>query len=703
MVETAFIGPTKLDYTASDRLTFERQKLQYFNYYLKYMPHIFSHSDVQVMFNWNTLPNCSIDPLRRIYVNFVSTKKFCSQIHCQIQYPRGKMCTKDDDPKVFKSGNSDITACHAGCYNLYDTTFSDDKEYRGPFTLWSDRMQCCQLHNNGPFVLGMDDYTRTDIHPSPRIDTIGTGFDLDEELWQEDGTKDETFRFHLNKYYCDDFELEFNGKECKKSLGEEIFGLLVSETLYKSCQYGVRYASTGIGANEQQRPQLPPIKTPNPPSYMTWLNDVNADAIFFNPDLSLADLGFTLDTTHLMFTTEFGWPGRLVEPLILTKTPDSIKYRTRDYSLLNRFRPVHLQVDDHGRRKTDAYDLLGIYKYIDEHAMLGSAVDESNVPPPISGDTPFSKKVYEFLASLVSGLLSEDTAMLIASEIVLNQVRRAADGMISLAAHLETPYVTRTIANIAKRALVHQLTPMLANATLNILRTSLRLFASALKATTVVLNIIVFLDIFLQFADFFYSQRFGDDGQVVSYSYLDLQINQRLYGYATVEMSPVHVFSIMEYLKMPQVFEAREKRGDMQNLNRLKCVSDTEYKFNEGFQIKASDVLEANSLQSTVLWSSEYLYALKQNSNRLPIDWSKDIKEMDNDHDLYAETIATVNIDSLLKYRSFVGDFHYKYDYLKMLLPCSLLVIVCCYMGWYWIACLVLFVLSSAAQYILFT
>lgn len=316
------IRETKIDQLNAVRYSYERQKIKMFNHYLKILPHIFSHVNVEISFNTKLINNNYERANHHIYVRLMGSKEFCKQIHCNVGYPRGKTCTVEDKPFIFKSGNSDIGACHSACYNLFENrTDENGLHYRAPFVNYSTRMCKCLIQNENVFRMATDDFMRTDVHPTPRIDTIGTGFDLDPNPYV-DGHKNETFHFKLNEYYCDDFQYEFKNGKCQSSIVEDVFSLFGSSNLYKFGQYGKRYVQSGEWINDVQRPNLPPITSRPPPSYRDWLSNINKTAIFIDPNLCLSDLGIVPGAMHLIFTTEFGWPGLLVEPLLFYKTPN---------------------------------------------------------------------------------------------------------------------------------------------------------------------------------------------------------------------------------------------------------------------------------------------------------------------------------------------------------------------------------------------
>lgn len=698
-----FNPPTTIDNTNSDRYSFERTKLLIFNYYLKYMPHIFSHMGIEIMHNRDGAANNGVDSLRFIYVNFLSTKEFCSQIRCQNKYPRGQTCTSDSSPIVFKSGNSDIQACQSGCYNLYSNKFAKNQqfrgdEFRGPFTIWSDRMSCCQLHTNSAFALGIDDYLRTDVHPTPRIDTIGTGYDLDKNLHIDD-SNNESFRFKINKYYCDDFELEFDGTKCKESVGEYLFSLFVSQTLYKAVQYGVRYFSTGVSATTVNTPKLPDISTQPSLEYSKWMTNINPDATFFNPDLSLADLGITRDKLHLIFTTEFGWPGRLVEPLILTKEIDN-NVMQRDFVQLNKFRPAHLQVNPTtGRRYNDSFDLLEIYKYINEAATINPDTSSSEG----GGGSDIHADVFESIREFITNIKSSDILGAVSAAVIIEHIEKAISGMRAVSATIESEFITTTMLKIARRVVVHELAPAVLMGSLRILSLTLQLMSSTLKAGSVVLNVIAFLDLFLQFADFFHLQRLQDQGYVDAYTILDLETNFRCFGYRTVEMSPVHVISMMENLNMPDKFKVDVKNdASMYNAQwaKLKCVQKNYIQ--QPYEIPHTDVVDRNDFNMKILWTAEYIYALKTNSNGLKIDWADDTRLVKATDDSLTNIKNTTDIETFVQYQKFAKNFTWKYKYLRLILPCCLFVIIFYMVGVSWLASLVLLVISIVVHFITF-
>lgn len=822
----SFVGPTPVDYTNADLYMFERQKLMYFNFFLKHMPHIYSYVDVQIMADHNIAPNNELPFNRRIYVNLLATPKFCQQIHCQTNYPRGQTCTKETEPLVFKSGNTDISACQAGCFNLYDNSFATNPDMkgddlRGPFTLWSDRMECCQYHNNQPFALAIDDFLRTDEHITPRVDTIGTGFDMSDELGI-DADNNETFRFHMNRYYCDDFKLKFDGVKCEPTWGETIFSAVVSKTLYKACQYGVRYAKTGVKANAVNKPDVPPITSPPPSSYNEWLMDVNPKAVFIDPDISLDTLGITEANSNMMWTTEFGWPGRLVEPIgdgiksspnsnvpptkknntsrskaskkkpfvsqsvekdniierrkkktttstekrsksishkneltitknkknksesdaslsdentnnhvnseiILPTVSLSLKatntnsyvrrtaeYRhlgvegdighrkqiiKRDYAQLNKHRPPQLHIDVMtGRRLTDSYELLGIYKTIKNNAALNSTVYDLG-PQAVHRDlTAQFRNAVHAIATL-----DPETVIGFAGNYASLFGSQFAKNLSNLAIHLESTVVTQTIMTLAKRATIHSMIPMTTLATVNVLSSMMRLFAGCLRTGLVIIDIIGLIEFFLGFKDFFGLGALSDQGMVDTYSNMDLEYNFINFGYRTVEMSPIQVMTVMENLNMPELFLSRNTEAP--GLSKLYLMARSGERKIRRYELPIEKVVTYNDFPTTVKWSSEYLYALKYNSNKLKIDWTTDVilHNVEDTESIINTVVEQLDFSNLEIHKEYSKDFIWRIKYLHILLPCSLIVVCLAASGLYVFACIVLILLAFMVNYSVFS
>ncbi len=240
--------PTLIDDERALFYATERSKLGLFNKFLLKFPHLFSHVGVEIRHN-RDIPYDNFE--NNIYVRLIGTEKFCKQATCVSMYPRGQTCTPTTEPLIYQSGNSTIDACQGSCFSFFNGKKDDEGNYyKMPLLRFNNDAECCTIHNMPYFAQATDDYLRTDTHPTPRIDTIGTGFDLLDEGYNNG--VDQTFKYKLNKFYCDDFKLEYKDDDCKPSLGEKLFSLFVSENLYKAMQYGERRITTGKGLSDVQ-------------------------------------------------------------------------------------------------------------------------------------------------------------------------------------------------------------------------------------------------------------------------------------------------------------------------------------------------------------------------------------------------------------------------------------------------------------------
>lgn len=681
-----FSKPTELDLVNSDRYSFERQKLLFFNYYLRLHPHIFSHIIVEIRFN-RSINLGGIDPIDNIYVVLRSTRDFCRQVHCQMYYPRGKKCELDTNPMVFKSGNSDLEACHAACFALYGKTkIKDEKNeeelyYRAPFTRFSENQNCCLLAADQYYSLGADDFNRTDVHTTPRIDTIGTGFDLDDQPYV-DLEGNETFRFKMNKYYCDDFQLEFHGNQCKPSIGEQIFGFLVSSLLYKSCQYGVRYATTHVSATDVQRPQLPPVKRAPPPSEAEWLANVNPNAYFFNPDLTLADLGITgARLKHMIFTTEYGWPGRLVEPLIVYQSvggrapslpPSDVM--TVDYVALNKNKLAQFQTDSYGVRLTDEYDIVNIYRAINENAVKKASATSTD------GNSSLSDEVYHLFDSLVAISRMATSSELITAIAVSTAQTFITKHMIGgleqlhLLLHNGESFLSKTLVHLTERAVVKSMLPILLKPALKLVALSVKMMASVLKTTSAVADVVAMIDLLELVHDFFNMNKLGDDGMIKQYSIMDIESRRKAYGYGSVEYTPLQYITVMEGIQT-------EKNGGTNNKNVTnvvvppaspQCSRLTPAKAAPKWAITADQVSDRYDFTKIFLWSSTYLYSLKNNSNNLPINWNEEYALKNIDHTEFFSSLLRERADSYQNYNQYIASTLKKVKLMKYGLPAAI-------------------------------
>ncbi len=619
--------PTKIDNQNALLYTFEREKLFDFNYHLKTQPHLASWINVQIRLNQDISTTTFEQFNRNIYVRLIGTEEFCNQVHCNPYYYRSQNCSPINKPIIFKSGNSDVFACQNSCFNIYNgAKDEDDNLYKAPFVMFNKSQNCCSIHNDAFFRMGIDDSIRSDV-PTPRITTIGTGFDLSDEPYR-DAAGNETFKFNLNKFYCDDFKYKFTDGECKASTSEWLFSILGSEILYKSIQYGSRKISSGIGLNDVNRPDLPTVSPENLKKIKTfdeWISHVNVNAHFFNINLTLKDLGITSETRHLIFTTEYGWPGRLVEPLIVYKTinpnapiddPISI-YKIVDYSVGSKLLP-QFRYDEYGRRESDEYDLIGSYDMLRKlnESMVGKF------------DDPFDVQSFMFLELLeaIKEFLSGDAATLSLTigATFLNEISSA---LIKLFKFGQEKFikVTTNMIGIAQRTAFSNI---IKASGFQALKLGTRLFKfaiSSLKMLTVVgmiLDVVGLIDLFFLGSDVFGQNNLRDKSFTESYSKADLTMLEQVYGYKTVEFSPAYYFELfkaLNYKKMPD--------RKSQYINLLKDEGTPDLVYSTSVDLINYD----NLLKHQFFWQTEFLLSLEKNSDNIKIDWGDEVENIQFD------------------------------------------------------------------------
>lgn len=707
-----FNPPTLLNYSNADLYAYERRKIQQYNYYLRFRPEIMSHTYIEISYYADLTDNNEIPWYRKIRFIVRSRKKFCSQTSCQNYYPRGKSCQEDDKPRIFKTGDHDIEACQFSCYNLFehakmpkDDTDKDNTETeqeqiaRAPFLLYSYRQCACTLHDNSIFALGVDDYARTDHHPYPRIDTIGTGFHYidsgnfferenfspsdNEPFIDLDGN--ESFRFNLNKYYCDDFQLKFDGRKCYASAGEKIFGFLVSSALYKACQYGIRYAATGVTNTDVQKLSLPPPKYKvHHETLISWKEDVDENAFFLDPNVSLTDLGFTEDMKHCIFTTQYGYPGKIVEPKASGK---NVTGNLIDYAALNKNRLHQFRYNiETGQRLIDEYEIYGIYKYIRSNP-TNETFDQDSYNNP-------NDKLVNVFKSLAENL-DETAAMLILGYMVNTGLGYSAKILHLSAAFLENK-ITPTLLYIIERELLSQALNPAIKMFSRAIATLARLAPTLIKYVDVFTTIAGIIDLFDIGFDFFNMNNIMDNGTVQQYSELDIEQIKRSYGYGTVEFSPVTFMLMCELLKLHEKWKITPA-GTL----KLKCIKDFK---NYKYMIPVNSVFRIHDdNDNSYEWISEYIFSLRVNSNGLKINW-EDEKLLTSDViEQYLKIDENIYLKGMDEYSKYTETFRKRVQFSKYTLLVLIIVffiILCIYIK---LSVFVIFIAAISSIFIVFS
>lgn len=659
-----FEKPTQLDLDNSVLYCLEREKILSFNHFLKILPHIFSHVNVEIRHNksLNNKQENLVDS--NIYVRLIGSKEFCKQVRCNASYPRGMTCKPDTDPLTYKSGDGDVYACQAPCFQLYPESTLD---LRAPLTRYSERQNCCLLHNNQPFSAATDDYMRTDVHPTSRIDTIGTGFDVDRNNSSYfDFAGNETFKYELNRYYCDDFLLNFENGECKPSIGQRVNDLFLSSNLYKAIQYGIRYAETGVGLHDVQIPNLPP-KGPPPENKEAWLLNINKSAYFFDPMLKLSDLGITSDRLHLFFTTEYGWPGRLVEPLILPREPSAYKnVKIVDFVTGNEKLLPQFQVDSNGRRYLDEYKIIGVQEIITD-LYANSEKDRAGRIFGGLGNAP--NEINLFLTSIPSLIGNEEFWLTIGSGFSSQVVDVLKDNIESQLIKMQRKTITESMTTIVKRSILSTIANRTGYVARKFTFNTLRLFTSTLRALSVVgiiADLIGIVDLFLINADLFDLRNLKGKQFANTFSEMDLAQNEKQYGYKTVEYSPAYFMAMYDLATS----HSKEKQESSNIIFQEELHTEVNLDFIKEnnhlpkWSINSSKVGHKNDVKFKILWQTEYLYRLERNSNNLKINWFEE-RGAGTIHEFNAFVDTVYDIQAIVNFKMYIKNAFNRVDLLK--------------------------------------
>ncbi|WBR61443.1 baculoviridae P74 like protein [Drosophila suzukii associated hytrosavirus 1] len=710
-----FNAPTLLNYTNADLYAFERRKIQQYNFFLRFRPEIMSHTYIEISYNNDLTDNEDIPWYRKIRFIVRSRKSFCSQATCQSHYPRGNTCRPKDEPRIFKTGDNDMEACQVSCYNLYENSVLDTNEAkninsikvntredelaRAPFLIYSYRQCACTMHNNALFAMGIDDYVRTDNHPMPRIDTIGTGFNytdsgnfFDDENFSESENQpfvnldgDESFRFNVNKYYCDDFRLKFDGSKCFSSVSEKTFSFLVSSALYKACQYGVRYAATGVTNTDVQKLELPPIKhRVRHRTINSWKNDIDIDAFFIDPNVSLLDLGFKEDMKHCIFTTEYGYPGKLVEPLASGKklTDQQVDYAARNKNRLHQFK----YDEKTGQRLIDEYAIYDIYKYIRSNPTKRKFETSDYTHP--------SNQLVDMFKGIVENL-GEVGAMLTLG-YMLDQGLRYSMKLLKLSAEFLEGSVTPTLLHIVEREFLTQAYHPTIHAFSQTIAAVARTSSSLIKMADVVTTIAGIIDLFDIGLDFFSMNKIMDSGTVKQYSELDIESLRKAYGYGTVEYSPVTFMLTCEQLKIHKKWKKTPA-----TTMKLRCIKDyTKYKY----MIPVNSVVNYHDHnENTYEWISEYIFSLKTNSNGLQINWQDEEKLSQEIVDQYLKIDENIYLKGIDAYTQHTESFRKRVNFSLYALIAVIVIFALVMFIYMQFAVPIIFIATLASFYIVFS
>lgn len=638
------------NYEDADLYCFERKKLTTFNWFLKTHTNIFSNVFVEIHPHRDLIKRNKDFFNNLIYVRLKGSPDFCKKTRCNLLYPRGQTCNEKDELKIFKSGNSNETACEAGCFKMFD-------KVNGPLTNWSKRCNACLQYNKHLYGIGIDDYNRSKEHPTPHIDTIGTGYDIDEEPYiDEEG--DETFHFKLNKFYCENFNMNLYKDHCGHNTGEAILGFFIGDTIYSLIKYLFTDTIHGTSIYTVKNPNVGPV----PDSFIknaqkldnSW-NDINTKyAFYINPDITLSDLGIDKTNMHMYWTTEhddFG--GGLKEPLLVYK---NVEYSTQ---IINGKKPVPYQFrinPETGMRNIDEYEIANvrpIRAVFNDDSTLDGKTDHEKLMNTI---TTAAKITGVLAASIATDILIRHLiqnvlpAMLESAMKVIG--RQISKHMVHMLAH----NVVKDIATIFIRASLSQL----------VVQTFKSLAIGAFKYFNIATLILFALDLLVYFIDPLHMKSLGTQESIDIYSKIEMKIKEINYGYKTLEFSPIMYILLIESESSEDIHEK------ISNLKKTESEKQENVKFHplyKKIKTPAKPNISINALKVdkydldvnfTVKHHAAFLSALKYNSNGQVINW-KDFDIMDVDEllkkHLHPENIYNKPVnEKLLKMVPYISD-----------------------------------------------
>lgn len=319
--DKVLVQPTPVDEQHCTTYINYRSRLYRLNVLMDEMPNIASQFIVEIRAaDQETYKFPSSFRDNAITTNVYLNKLGCDMVSCTFMYPRGNTCTSDDTTKLFKSGNSTIAACQPACFNL----FKNGKKHQPqavPTFHYSPYQACC-IENPSTRVSMIDDYNRTDEHPTINTDTIGTGFD--EAGIYKDHEGNVSRKYAINRYYCDALNLEFKEdgdfNNCVQSQAQNVASYLIGEHVYSALLYGKDLATQDLLANDVRRPNTGPVDKTRYPDIVTqfdkWVRPMGL-CKKIDPNITLSQLGITSATRHMIWTNEFSADGDLVEPLLV--------------------------------------------------------------------------------------------------------------------------------------------------------------------------------------------------------------------------------------------------------------------------------------------------------------------------------------------------------------------------------------------------
>ncbi|AQQ79983.1 hypothetical protein LbFV_ORF63 [Leptopilina boulardi filamentous virus] len=623
---------TTKDSINANKYVIERQKILLYNIYLKKVPHIFSYVIIEIHPFKDIMKNVKKQFIKNcIYVRLKSSKIFCKKCKCNLHYPRGNTCNKQDDLIFFKSGNSDLTACETSCFNLYpydynDKTIANDSSIiNTPLTLWSERCDSCIILASSIYNMGIDDYMRSQEHTVPHIDTIGTGYDIDDKNYIQKKTFNETIHFKINKYYCDDLDRTLINNKCDTTTGEDIAGFFLGDTIFHLLKYSFTKLVKGKNIYTVNEPSVPKVdelfKESEIEFNKIWKTDINKNAFFLNPNVTLEDLGFSESTMHMYWTTEHdNIGGGLKEPLLVYS------------SIIEHEIPYNLRIDkETGRRYLDEYEVLNFNRSI------------ITIPPSIGTDD-HEIDLYSYILSIVEEI-SKVGALLITQYGLETITKYVLKNIVPIICKETLVLTNRILFSTLLRQITVKITlTIFIKSSISIILKTSKLILASIPIIDIILLVTTLLDIILSNFDILKEKNINMSQEGVdTYSDMEILFKKYTMGFGTPEWSPILFITYYKIVESDCLKKSTttteenviDKLNVLFNINEIRkkdAKKNKEYndffKTNISYSLKEMNDIINNEMdiRKHVSWNMEYLKNILYNSNGSLITWTIDQK-----------------------------------------------------------------------------
>lgn len=615
----------------SHRYAYEKEKICKFNHYLKKYPHLFGHVNVEIHANAELQKH---NPQARdlcLYVRLKGSRRFCAKMYCNRHVYRGKTCKANDPLIISKSGDTTVGSCQRACFNLlkpYDPLLTEAATVQLPPTFYDDDCDTCLYMTQEYFNLGIDDYERTNVHPTAHIDTIGTGFNINtKKPYVNKKTFDRTMKFEMNKYYCDNFDYKFDADalSCDLSEGEKVVGLFIGDSIYECLKYVFVHT---IYKNDSiytvQQPKLPTI-TKEERTRMNYdeemfYNDDDSGAFAINPNVKLSDLGITDDKMHLYWTTEYGWPGRLQEPLLLWReiAADDIPMQYR-YDKTTR------------RRNRDEFEVLQLHS-INYWTMIREQIND-----PHLFDTTF-----DVIKAHLKEFAIDSTKMFAATFGYTKVVKPLLKVLVKKAIAPGVAFMTKSMTRILTPKLLQMLMNKIvfdyaAKVTSKLaLRFAITFGSSGGMPWLLIIEIIgIIADILLAIVDPLKLGNKMNQDSVDLYSLMDIAMKIKTLDNGTPELSPILLIQMLEqaaeFTSNDSVTIRNKLPTNEENSTTTTTTTTNRLNPPTKYGIKLENVVDIyagiNLLELNLTFAAEYIGMLKYNSNGAKIDYNDHTNE----------------------------------------------------------------------------